>query len=62
MHNADIVYTMYSKVIPNHIYAAPNKFYEALLLRKPLFTTYGIIVEKKVKELNIEFTSEESLS
>lgn len=62
MNNADIVYAMYSKVIPNHIYAAPNKFYEALFLGKPLFTTDGTIVEKKVNELNTGFTSEESLS
>ena len=62
MNNADIVYAMYSKVIPNHIYAAPNKFYEAMFLGKPLFTTDGTIVEKKVKELNTGFTSEESLS
>lgn len=61
MYNADIVYAMYSKVIPNHIYAAPNKFYEALFLGKPLFTTEGTIVEKKVKELNTGFTSEETL-
>lgn len=61
MHNADIVYAMYSKVIPNHIYAAPNKFYEALFLGKPLFTTDGTIVERKVKELNTGFTSEESM-
>ena len=61
MNNADIVYAMYSKVIPNHIYAAPNKLYEALFLGKPLFTTEGTLVERKVKELNIGFTSEESL-
>lgn len=62
MYQADIVYAMYSKVIPNHVYAAPNKFYEALFLGKPLFTTEGTIVEKKVKELGTGFTSEESLS
>ena len=61
MHNADIIYAMYSKVIPNHIYAAPNKFYEALFLGKPLFTTDGTIVERKVKDLRTGFTSEESL-
>lgn len=62
MFNSDVVYAMYSKVIPNHVYAAPNKFYEALFLGKPLFTTEGTIVEKKVKELNTGFTSDETLN
>lgn len=61
MYNADIVYAMYSKVVPNHIYAAPNKFYEALFLGKPIFTTEGTIVANKVKEFNTGFSSEESL-
>ena len=62
MYNADIIYAMYSKVIPNHIYAAPNKFYEALFLGKALFTTDGTIVEKKVKEFDTGFTSRENLT
>ena len=60
MYNADIVYAMYSKSNPNHIYAAPNKYYEALFLGKPLFTTKGTIVEKKVISNNIGYISEES--
>lgn len=58
---ADIIYAMYCKTNPNNIYAAPNKFYEALLLGKPLITTKGTIVEKKVVENNIGWAVEEDI-
>lgn len=58
---ADIIYAMYCKTNPNNVYAAPNKYYEALLLGKPLITTKGTIVEKKVKENNIGWAVEEDL-
>ena len=58
---ADIVYAMYCKTNPNNIYAAPNKFYEALLLGKPLITTKGTIVEKKVEDNNIGWAIEEDI-
>lgn len=58
---ADIIYAMYCKTNPNNIYAAPNKYYEALLLGKPLITTKGIIVEKKVKGNNIGWAVEEDI-
>lgn len=61
MYNSDIVYAMYSKVNPNHIYAAPNKFYEAMFVGKPLITTQGIIVADKVKEMGFGYAVEESL-
>ena len=32
-YNSDIIYAMYCKTNPNHIYAAPNKYYEAMLLQ-----------------------------
>lgn len=32
----DILTALYDPIIPNHKYAAPNKFYEALMLGKPL--------------------------
>lgn len=40
---ADVVYAMYCKVDPNNVYAAPNKYYEAMLLGKPLITTKGTL-------------------
>lgn len=47
MYNSDVIYAMYSKENPNHIYAAPNKYYESMLLGKPIISTKGIILEKK---------------
>lgn len=58
---ADVIYAMYCKTNPNNIYAAPNKFYEALLLGKPQITTKGTIVEKKVVENKIGWAVEEDI-
>lgn len=58
---ADIIYAMYCKTNPNNVYAAPNKYYEALLLGKPLITTKGTIVEKKVEDNNIGWAVEEDI-
>lgn len=33
---SDILTAIYDPTVPNHYYAAPNKFYEALMLGKPL--------------------------
>lgn len=60
MYNADMVYAMYSVKNPNHIYAAPNKYYESMMLGRPIFTTKGTIVERKVKELGIGYVSGEN--
>lgn len=61
MYNADIIYAMYETSNPNHIYAAPNKYYEAMFLGKPIFTTKGTIVERKVNQNNIGYVSHESI-
>lgn len=60
-YNSDVMYAMYSKINPNHIYAAPNKYYESMFLGKPIFTTKGIIVEKKVLDGNTGIASGESI-
>lgn len=62
MYSSDIIYAMYSKVNPNHIYAAPNKFYESMFLGKPIFTTKGTIVGNKVEKIGIGYVSNESES
>lgn len=49
MQKADILYAMYYTSNANHIYAAPNKFYESIILGKPLITTQGTLVGDKVK-------------
>ncbi|MBR5483592.1 MAG: capsule biosynthesis protein CapK [Alistipes sp.] len=59
-YNSDVMYAMYQTVNPNNIYAAPNKYYEAMFLGKPLFTTKGTIVEKKVLDRNMGYVSGES--
>lgn len=56
---ADAIYAMYCKTTPNHIYAAPNKYYEAMLLEKPLITTKGTILEEKVKKNRTGYVIEE---
>ena len=61
MYNADIIYAMYETTNPNHIYAAPNKYYEAMFLGKPIFTTKGTIVERKVNQNNIGYVSHASI-
>lgn len=60
-YNSDVMYAMYSKVNPNHIYAAPNKYYESMFLGKPIFSTKGTIVENKVIANKTGFVSEESV-
>lgn len=60
MYSADVIYAMYSISNPNHVYAAPNKFYECMMLGRPLFTTRGTIVERKVNDLNIGYVSGET--
>ena len=60
MYNSDLIYAMYCKISNNHIYAAPNKLYEAMCLGKPLLTTKGIIIGKKVEEENIGYTINET--
>lgn len=60
MYNSDVVYAMYSVTVPNHVYAAPNKYYEAMFLGKALFTTKGTIVERKTNENGSGFVSGES--
>lgn len=58
-YNSDIVYAMYCKTNTNHIYAAPNKYYEAMLLDKPIITTKGTIVGDKVAMNDTGYVIEE---
>lgn len=62
MNNSDIIFAMYCKSNPNHIYAAPNKFYEALMLGKPIITTAGTLVGDKVATAGTGFVIEESIT
>jgi glycosyltransferase involved in cell wall biosynthesis len=51
--NCDIMTAIYDPNIDNHYYAAPNKFYEALMLGKPLIMVYGTGMSEIVKEYDI---------
>lgn len=58
----DVICAIYDPSIPNHYYAAPNKFYEALALGKPLImardTGMASIVEKECLGEVIEYNTE----
>ena len=58
---ADIIYAMYCKVNKNNIYAAPNKYYEAMFLGKAIITTKGTILEDKVLNNSIGYVIEENI-
>lgn len=59
MKNNDMIYAMYYRDNPNHIYAAPNKFYESIYLQKPIITTKGTLVGSKVEKHQTGYTIEE---
>lgn len=48
MGEADVIYAAYHKTNPNHLLAAPNKYYEGLALGRPVITTEGTLVGDKV--------------
>ena len=59
--NCDLMTAIYDPSIGNHRYAAPNKFYEALFLGKPLLMVKGTgmsdIVEKEDIGVLIDYSS-----
>ena len=63
--SCDIMTAIYDPRVPNHKYAAPNKFYESLMLGKPVVmahnTGFDEIIENNKIGCLIEF-SEEGLS
>lgn len=61
MYNSDVIYAMYCKSNPNHLYAAPNKFYEAMLLSKPIISTCGTLVGNKIEKMGFGYVIEEDI-
>lgn len=51
--NCDIMTAIYAPYIGNHKYAAPNKFYEALMLGKPLIMVKGTGMSEYIDRYNI---------
>ncbi|MGM0877160.1 MAG: glycosyltransferase family 4 protein [Bacillota bacterium] len=61
-NSCDIMTAIYDPNIPNHYYAAPNKFYEGLMLGKPLIMAKNtgmddVIAKYRLGEV-IEYTTE----
>ena len=61
-NECDIMLAIYDPVIDNHRFAAPNKFYESLMLGKPVVMVHGtgmseVVAENGIGEL-IEFSKE----
>ena len=59
MSNSDLIYAMYERVNPNHILAAPNKYYEGLALGRPVITTVGTLVGDKVNKYDTGYCIDE---
>ncbi len=51
--SCDVMCAVYDPAVANHFYAAPNKFYEALLLGKPLIMARGTGMASVVEEQGI---------
>lgn len=61
--NCDIMTAIYNPEIDNHYYAAPNKFYEAIMLGKPLIMVRGTGMSDIVDKYSIgELISYDSIS
>ena len=61
-NSCDLMTAIYDPRVPNHYYAAPNKFYEALMLGKPLIMVKNtgmseLVVQHDIGEV-IEYDSE----
>lgn len=59
LSGCDIQIGLYYKTIRNHFFAAPNKYYEHLMMGKPLLTTSGTPPGLKVEELNTGYSINE---
>lgn len=60
MKNSDVMAAMYHLTSPLHKFAAPNKYYESLLLGVPMITTEGTLVASKVKKFDTGFILDET--
>ncbi|WP_321352853.1 hypothetical protein [Alcaligenes faecalis] len=62
MSHTDILIGMYYLSVPNHKYAAPNKYFEHLYLGRPLLTTLGTPTGAKVEKHETGWVIGESVS
>lgn len=61
MGRMDIMAGLYYRSVPNHLFAAPNKYYEHLMLGVPLVTTAGTPPGEKVTRLNTGWAVSEGI-
>ncbi|PJX25511.1 hypothetical protein CAP48_05555 [Advenella sp. S44] len=61
MGRMDVMAGLYYRSVPNHLYAAPNKYYEHLMLGVPLVTTDGTPPGNKVEQFNTGWAISEGL-
>ncbi len=61
-YNADAIFAMYQKISKNNVFAAPNKYYEAMMLGKAIISTKGIILEPKIIANDMGYVVDESYS
>ena len=52
----DVLTSIYDPAVPNHKYAAPNKFYESLMLGKPVIMVHNTGVDNIVDKYNLGAT------
>lgn len=57
----DIMVAFYDQHVPNHRYAAPNKFYEALALGKPIIMLHDTGVDDIVDQYKLGITVEQNI-
>ena len=58
--NSHLMAAMYHLTSPLHRYAAPNKYYESLLLEVPIITTEKTLVASKVEQYDTGFVLDET--
>lgn len=61
MKESDLIAAMYHLTSPLHKFAAPNKYYESLMLEVPLITTKNTLVGSKVLKYDTGFVIDESI-
>ena len=61
MNNSDFIVALYYPYSSNHIFASPNKSYEALFLATPIITSIGTLVGDKVVQSNTGYVVDDTL-
>lgn len=60
MNGSDFIVALYYPYSSNHVYASPNKSYEALFLSTPIITSKGTLVGYKVAETNTGYVVDDT--